>query len=1056
MTSAPEPAIAVVGMGMVVPGCASPDDFWQVLQQHEPQFSEPDDRWDLGTLHSDRPDAQDRVRHRKMGYIHRDFPAHPRTDTEGAEGLDELGRWLRHSVLQALEGVHLAAADRCLVSVGASAEGSQRLEESLTATLAADMLNGAGPADRVRGALRALYPHADAPPTTYLPYRQVRAAVAGLLPELCEVSVVDAACSTASYALDSGWKSLVAGEYDVAVCGASFVLGRRTNVLFSEMGGYAPSGDLRSFDRDAAGTLFSDGAAVVILKRYDRALADGDPIHGIVHAVGGSTDGRGKGIMAPNPKGQLRAFRRTLDRAGLEPEDLQWIVGHGTGTKVGDARELEMLSTAAGDRARWQVTSNKSLIGHTGWAAGIVSVIHALLALRHGVIPAQRRFVEPARPALLGGALVVPTEPVAWVRSDTGHSRVAGVCSYGLGGSNCCVLVGDPPDQPTPAARGPARRHLPHDAIVVTDWHAHLPGKPPRAEVEAWLGTGASTWPDAFADPYPALRAEVTTLPPATHPSLDRSHLMTMHAMHELAGHRDPPWANDGERTGVFVGHLGPTKGSIEYTLRVGADDLGRRIEDAGVEGLSMTAAEFAAAVRERVRRADSDTYTGFICNVIASRVAVQFDLHGPALALDAGRDAALAALHAARRCLEAGDIDFALVLAVSANTASGALLLDGEPEGPLREGVFTLVLTRASRAGALGLPLLAEIGTAEAQRGTPVPVLPGHAGFLGAESAVRLLRALHERLPRAVLGPGEDRLTPGIVLTLPPACARSASPRAAADTDAFFLRRRISRGERESVWSVPLGTPDDECLYGHSVDGRPTVPAAALLEMAAEAAADLVPDLVVREFTDVTFESFVRLPPQRSGLAPPEVILSSHVRETSEGAAVVDVAITRDLTLPGGRMLRRQPLHARMSVRMGGPNGQPPPQERPDGSDTAQVPATTYCLPVPPTAQWRLRIPVGLIEALLRTWPQSATAHADCVPVALRSLRLYTAGDGGASDPPDPATVKLWDLTGDHGGTAVRHLRAVAATGHVLVEARGLSLVQVPRTRGLATGSWR
>jgi 3-oxoacyl-(acyl-carrier-protein) synthase len=760
-------AVAIVGMGMVAPGCASPEEFWRLLHQDSPAFTEPGERWDLDTLYSSDPRAQDRVCLRRMGYIHDGFPAHPGTDSDAGPPLDEFGRWLRHAALQALCGVRVAGTDRCAALVGATAEGSQRLEEQLIIEAAARFFGtDADDADRLRHVVRGLYPRVEDEPAAYTARRQAMAALADTLPGISELTVLDSACSTASYTVDLGVKALLGDECEVALCAAAFVLSRRTSVLYSQVGVYARSGDLRAYDRACAGTLFSDGAAALVLKRHARALADGDRIHGFVLGTGGSTDGRGKGIMAPNPEGQLLAFRRALDHAGLEPEELQLIVGHGTGTPVGDLRELEMLRRAAGARARWPVVSNKSLIGHTGWTAGIISVIHALQALHHQVIPAQQRFDAVPDGKLLGEQLLVPRAPVSWRAGE--RARVVGVCSYGLGGSNCCLIVADRPA----AARSPATT-VPRDPrAAILAWDAYLPGAADPRDVELWLRDGCPSWPLAFPDPYPSPPSSVTTLPPRTHGSLDRSHLIAMEAADALARRTDLCWSGREGRTGVFVAQMGPTKASIDYALRAGAEDLTRRIERRAAADPGISPTDLVADVRRAIPRGDSDTYTGFIANVIASRIAVQFDLHGPTLAFDTGTDSTLTALHAARRWLAAGELDFALVLALSANAAYGRAFEDEEPNAPTREGVFTFLLASPDVMNSLDAHPLATFGAVPGS--TEPDSLPtarhipaGYRGYQAADSAIRVLRALTGHRPSATIDPVTPIPIPSIQLTM-------------------------------------------------------------------------------------------------------------------------------------------------------------------------------------------------------------------------------------------------------------------------------------------------
>ena len=121
------------------------------------------------------------------------------------------------------------------------------------------------------------------------------------------------------------------------MCGGSFSLAPRGGVLFAKLHGLSVSGEVRPLDKDADGVLFSDGAGVVVLKRLRRALADGDPILGIIKSVGASSDGKGKAIYAPSSAGQCIAIERAYAQPGARRESVDWIVAHATGTPAGDS-----------------------------------------------------------------------------------------------------------------------------------------------------------------------------------------------------------------------------------------------------------------------------------------------------------------------------------------------------------------------------------------------------------------------------------------------------------------------------------------------------------------------------------------------------------------------------------------------------------------------------------------------------------------------------------------------------------------------------------------------
>ncbi|GAA0477233.1 SDR family oxidoreductase [Streptomyces olivaceiscleroticus] len=814
-------AVVVVGMGLALPGASSPEQFWELLTSGEPVFGEPGDRLDLDTIWSADATAEDKTYSRVSGFM-TGFEPHPRLREELESGAFDSAEytalWLRHSLLSATEKVTVRPGDRQLFAVGLTPDGSHHLEHSLISSGVREILTEAGA--EIPDALGALYPLASESPEDVLPYRIARMAAPDL-PESAEIVVLDTACSSSLYTVDLGVRALRAGETDVALCGGAFALSAQNLVLFSKLRGLSRSGRVRALDREADGVLFSDGAAVLALKTYARAVADGDPVLGFVAGFGGSSDGRGKAIYAPNASGQTIALDRAWRAADVTPDDVDWIVAHATGTPTGDRTEISALTQSAGPTKTWTMTSNKSLVGHSGWAAGAVSVIHALLAMRHEVIPAQRQFSE--LPEGVTQAVHVPADDIPWA-STPGRRRTVGVSAMGFGGTNGHLVLTDrrPEGTGAPAAQPESAED---DPIVVVARGAHFPGDPDEERLARWLSGDAAGWPSSFGDSYPLPSPVEARLAPSAIAAMDRSQLMALRCADLLAG----DWAKDERltaRTGVLVGHTGPTRSALGYDLRCYREDVISKLTGpAGIPPETLN-----DAVRAMTRPINEDAYPGLMPNVIAARVVQRLDLHGPNMTLDAGRDSTNSALATAIRYLRDGDLDLAVVIGVNAMTAH--VSAHGSKENA--EAAVGFVLTRSSVAQEHGMTVLGrvELATGSTSVDAAADDSVRERNYRGAEGAVALLHALHATREQTVIRPLEDRHTPAIVVTPQPS-PDAPAPEVAEKTDALsehlarhslVLRPVPARGVRPQVAALPAGslvlTDDPRALADVPVPG--------------------------------------------------------------------------------------------------------------------------------------------------------------------------------------------------------------------------------------------
>ena len=748
--------IAVVGMGIKVPGAADPESFFRLLLGDRPVFSEPGERWDIESFWAPADSGvPDSTYARTLGFIHDEHPG-------GVPAEDYTTGWLRHCLRQALAGVRRTADDRHLFAVGYTADGSQHLEEAIVwAGVRHRLAPRVDTADPATAAalqeLRRCLPHANDEPERSLPHAVGSAAAAGLLPADTELLMLDTACSSSLFAVDTAVDGLRNGTCDVAVAGASFAVGPRHSTLFAGLHGLSASNDVRSFDADADGVLFSDGAAVVVLKTLERAQADGDHILGLLTGVGTSADGRGKAIYAPNTKGQQVAIDRAWAAAGIGAPDLDWVVAHGTGTRAGDQVEVQTLKAAlAGSPGLW-VTSNKSIVGHTGWVAGIVSLIHVLTAMHHRLIPGQRRFTAaPAAWQLGSSPLNIPTTDQPWP-APAGRPRTAAVSGFGFGGTNAHVVVreysptADYAVHPVPPADD--------DPVVLVGWSARLPGNPDGPALRSWLSGDRTIAPaPSFGEQFPLPAVGTFRIPSATLNTIDRGQVLAMQCVLDLEPGLGQVLDRHQGGTGVVAGHLGPTRNAVGYALRSYLRYLSDRVDaDPALAALRPAMAGYRAEVGSLVPETNEDATPGIMPNIIPARITNYFGFTGSNLTVDTGFGSGLAATGLAIDRISGGDWDFGLVLGVNGNSTPEVRTLLGPTLGDTvpAEGAVLLALTRRSIATREQLPVLAELevlrdnvadttneSAAEDPNGVPAAALAGRH-YLGAHGALELVAAL-------------------------------------------------------------------------------------------------------------------------------------------------------------------------------------------------------------------------------------------------------------------------------------------------------------------------
>ncbi|HSD29700.1 MAG TPA: SDR family NAD(P)-dependent oxidoreductase [Vicinamibacteria bacterium] len=291
----------------------------------------------------------------------------------------------------------------------------------------------------------------------------------------------DAACASTFAALDSAVDMLVAGHCDAVVTGGvDRNMGTNSFVKFSKIGALSATGT-RPFGDGADGFVMGEGSAAFLLKRLADAERDGDRVYAVVRGLGGSSDGKGKGITAPNPIGQQLAIARAWENAGLDPATAGLIEAHGTSTKVGDVVEVESLATVFKEAAKGSIAlgSAKSNVGHLKAGAGAAGLLKAVWAVHEKMLPPTLH-ADPPNPGIdfAGTPFVLNHELREW-KPGNGEPRRCGVSAYGFGGTNFHVVLEEHVPGALTKGQRPAQVAVPARVTGVAAVSAGSPGKAP-------------------------------------------------------------------------------------------------------------------------------------------------------------------------------------------------------------------------------------------------------------------------------------------------------------------------------------------------------------------------------------------------------------------------------------------------------------------------------------------------------------------------------------------------------------------------------------------------
>ncbi|MEW6236329.1 MAG: type I polyketide synthase [Candidatus Omnitrophota bacterium] len=423
-------SIAIIGLGCRFPGASHTEAFWRLLREGIDAIGEiPPGRWGEANKNCETP-GKGNIRLggflKEVDQFDAEFFG---ISPKEAESMDPQHRLLMEATWEALENAGLIALEGSQTGVflGVSINDYFQLQTNRPELLNAYTATGSALSV---AANRLSY---------WLDLRGPSLAI-------------DTACSSSLAALHQACHSLRRGECAAALCGGvNLILSPALSVVFSQANMLAADGRCKTFDASADGYARGEGCGMLVLKRLSDAQRNRDRILAIVRGTAVNQDGRSNGLTAPNGPAQQAVIRQALANANVSPHQIDYVETHGTGTALGDPIEANSLIEALSPgRARDQTCwfgSVKTNIGHLEAAAGVAGIIKVVLALQQEMIPPHLHLkkLNPLIP-LADSPFAIPSTPQPWPRSV--RPRLAGVSSFGFGGTNAHAIIEEAPPAP--------------------------------------------------------------------------------------------------------------------------------------------------------------------------------------------------------------------------------------------------------------------------------------------------------------------------------------------------------------------------------------------------------------------------------------------------------------------------------------------------------------------------------------------------------------------------------------------------------------------------------
>ncbi|MDR0332905.1 MAG: SDR family NAD(P)-dependent oxidoreductase [Dysgonamonadaceae bacterium] len=436
--------IAVIGMECLMPEAINLEEYWKNILLGKDCITEvPDIRWNKDVFYKEGTTDLEYIPSNKGGFV-------PEIDFDPMEfGLTPLSM----ASIEPLQLLSLLIAKRALENAGYG-DMSADESENTSVIFAGEAMTDLAARTSFSASYRQLVGELPEELKTRLPQLNTD-SFTGLLANCTPGRIANrlnlkgqnfamtSACASSLTALNLACKDLINYDSDMVVFGSHDLHNMLNDYyLFSSTQALSHSGRCASFDEKADGIALGEGVGVLILKRLEDAELTGDKIYAVIKGVGGSSDGKGLGMTAPNQEGQMLAIQRAYREAGVLPSEVGMIEAHGTGTVVGDRTEIRSTSSvlwnAGATAGQAYLGTVKSQIGHTKCSAGMAGLLKTILSVHHGIVPPT---IHLDKPLDLYNSNISPfifnTQAGIW----SSDKRIAGISAFGFGGANAHAVI---------------------------------------------------------------------------------------------------------------------------------------------------------------------------------------------------------------------------------------------------------------------------------------------------------------------------------------------------------------------------------------------------------------------------------------------------------------------------------------------------------------------------------------------------------------------------------------------------------------------------------------